>query len=272
MQISGKVFVITGAGNGIAREVALGIARKGGHVAALDVSEEGLEQTAALAVGLPGRVTTHVVNIADRDAVAALPAAIIAEHHHIDGLLNIAGIIQKFVPINDLAWDQIERVIDVNLYGVLNTVKAFLPHLIARPEATLVNVASMGAYAPVPGQGVYGATKAAVAQLSRALHSELMETGVRVTGVFPGAIGTNISMNSGVMTEDEMKKMMAAAGDKARKTTTPVEAGRQIIEAIEKGSYEIFIGQDARIMSRLSRLNPKKAAGLIYSQMKNLLG
>lgn len=272
MQITGKVFAITGAGNGIGREVALGIARKGGHVAALDLSESGLAETASLAEGLPGRVTTHVVNITDREAVLALPAAIIAQHRQVDGLLNIAGIIQKFVPVNDLDWDQIERVIDVNLYGVLNTIKAFLPHLVARPEAAIVNVASMGAYAPVPGQGVYGATKAAVAQLSRALHSELMETGVSVTGVFPGAIGTNISINSGVMTDEEMQKLTAAAGDKARKTTAPAEAGRQIIEAIEKGSYEIFIGQDARFMSRLSRLNPKKAAGLIYSQMKDLLG
>lgn len=272
MQISGKVFAITGAGNGIGREVALGILKKGGHVAALDLSEEGLEQTAALAAGLPGRITTHVVNIADRDAVVALPAAIIAQHQQIDGLLNIAGIIQKFVPVNDLDWGQIERVINVNLYGVLNTVKVFLPHLIARPEAAIVNVSSMGAYAPVPGQGVYGATKAAVAQLSRALHSELMQTGVRVTGVFPGAIGTNISQNSGVMTAEEMEKLAAAAGDKARKTTAPAEAGRQIIEAIEKGSYEIFIGQDASFMSRLSRLNPKRAASLIYSQMKDLLG
>ena len=272
MQISGKVFAITGAGNGIGREVALGILKKGGHVAALDLSEEGLEQTAALAVGLPGRTTTHVVNIADRDAVVALPAAIIAQHQQIDGLLNIAGIIQKFVPVNDLDWAQIDRVISVNLYGVLNTVKVFLPHLIARPEAAIVNVSSMGAYAPVPGQSVYGATKAAVAQLSRALHSELMGTGVAVTGVFPGAIGTNISVNSAVMTAEEMAKLTAAAGDKARKSTVPAEAGRQIIEAIEKGSYEIFIGQDARFMSRLSRLNPKRAAGLIYSQMKDLLG
>jgi short-subunit dehydrogenase len=271
MQISGNVFAITGAGNGIGREVALGILRKGGHVAALDLSEAGLAETASMAEGLPGRVTTHVVNIADREAVTALPAAIIAQHQHIDGLLNIAGIIQKFVPVNDLDWDQIDRVITVNLYGVLNTVKVFLPHLIARPEAAIVNVSSMGAYAPVPGQGVYGATKAAVAQLSRALHSELMGTGVAVTGVFPGAIGTNIGVNSAVMTAEEMAKLTAAAGDKARKSTAPAEAGRQIIEAIEKGSYEIFIGQDARFMSRLSRLNPKRAAGLIYSQMKDLL-
>ncbi len=272
MQISGKVFAVTGAGNGIGREVALGLLLKGGRVAALDLSEEGLAETARLSGDHAVRLSTHVVDITERKAVAKLPAAIIKEHGQIDGLLNVAGIIQKFVKVNELEWDQIERVINVNLYGVLNTVKAFLPELIARPEALIVNVASMGAYAPVPGQSVYGATKAAVAQLSRSLHSELMETGVRVTGVFPGAIGTNIAQNSGIMTAAEMEAMAARAGEgKPRKTTAPAEAGRQIVEAIEKGSYEIFIGSDARIMSRLSRLNPKNAAGLIYKQMKDLL-
>ena len=81
--------------------------------------------------------------------------------------------------------------------------------------------------------------------------------GVQVTGVFPGAIGTNISINSGIMTEEQAKQMAASAGDQARKTTAPAEAGRQIIEAVEKGSYEIFIGGDAKAMSRLSRLNQK---------------
>ncbi len=272
MQISGKVFAITGAGNGIGREVALALVAKGGRVAALDLSDEGLAETVRLAGDHGDRISTHVVNITDRKAVAKLPAAIIKEHGQVDGLLNVAGIIQKFVKVNELDWDQIERVIDVNLYGVLNTVKAFLPELLQRPEASIVNVASMGAYAPVPGQSVYGATKAAVAQLSRSLHSELMETNIAVTGVFPGAIGTNIAQNSGIMTAAEMEAMAAKAGEgKPRKTTAPVEAGRQIVDAIEKGSYEIFIGGDARIMSRLSRLNPKNAAGLIYKQMKDLL-
>ena len=272
MQISDKVFAVTGGGNGIGREVTLGLLAKGARVAALDLNEEGLAETAQLAGDHGDRLSTHVVNITDRAAVAQLPAAIIERHGQVDGLLNIAGIIQKFVRVNELDWDQIERVIDVNLYGTLNTIKAFLPELMERPEAALVNVASMGAYAPVPGQSVYGATKAAVAQLSRSLHSELMETKVAVTGVFPGAIGTNIAQNSGIMTAEQMEAMSAGASDKQRKTTAPAEAGRAIIEAVEKGSYEIFIGSDARFMSRMSRVSPKRAAALIYSQMKDLLG
>ena len=272
MQIASKVFVVTGAGNGIGREVALQLVAKGATVAAVDLSESGLQETVSLAGPKGESISTHVVNITDRDAVLALPAAVIAAHGQVDGLLNIAGIIQKFVPIVDLGFDQIERVIDVNLYGTINTIKAFLPELTQRPEAAIVNVASMGAYAPVPGQSLYGATKAAVAQLSRGLHSELMATAVQVTGVFPGAIRTNIAVNSAIMTPEEMAAMTAGAGGKERKSTPAPEAGRQIVAAVEKGSYEIFIGSDARFMSRLSRLSPKRAAALIYSQMKDLLG
>ncbi|MER3389606.1 MAG: SDR family oxidoreductase [Microcella sp.] len=271
MQISTKVFVVTGGGNGIGREVVLALLAKGARVAAVDLSEPGLAETVSLAGSAGDALSTHVVNIADRDAVLALPAAVIAAHGQVDGLLNIAGIIQKFVRIADLDFDQIERVIDVNLYGTINTIKAFLPELVQRPEAAILNVSSMGAYAPVPGQSLYGATKAAVAQLTRGLHSELMETTVQVTGVFPGAIGTNIAENSGIMTAAEMAAMSAGAGEQQRKTTAPAEAGRQIVEAVDKGSYEIFIGSDARFLSRMSRLSPKRAAALIYSQMKDLL-
>lgn len=271
MQISGKVFAVTGSGNGIGREVALGLVKQGARVAAIDLSEEGLAETVVLAGEHGDRISTHVIDITDRKDVMKLPAAIIAEHGQVDGLLNIAGIIQKFVKVNELDFDQIERVINVNLYGTINTIKAFLPELLKRPSAALLNVSSMGAYAPVPGQSLYGATKAAVAQLTRGLHSELIGTSVQVTGVFPGGIGTNIAMNSGIMSAAEMEAMSAKAGGAQRKTTAPVEAGRQIIEAIEKASYEIFIGGDARLMSRLSRMSPKRAAGLIYSQMKDLL-
>jgi short-subunit dehydrogenase len=233
--------------------------------------ERGRARRDRLSRGCEGR--RDLDDITYRAQVEALPAAIIAAHGQVDGLLNVAGIIQRFVPVAELGFDQIERVIDVNLYGTINTVKAFLPELVKRPEAALVNVASMGAYAPVPGQSIYGATKAAVAQLSRSLHSELMATNVAVTGVFPGAISTNIAANSGVMTAAEMEAMAAKAGaGKPRTTTSAQEAGRQIVEAIEKSSYEIFIGQDARLSRDMSRLSPKRAAALIYSQMKDLLG
>lgn len=269
MQISDKVFVVTGGGNGMGREVVLGLLARGARVAAVDLSETGLAETAQLAAAPEGRLTTHALNVADREAVLALPDQVVTAHGQVDGLLNVAGIIQPFVKINELDFDVIERVMNVNFWGTVNMSKAFLPHLLARPEAGLLNVSSMGGFLPVPGQAAYGASKAAVKLFTEALFAETQGTSLAVTIVFPGGVGTNITKNSGV---DTSRLEAATAGGKPRKTTTPADAGRQIIEGLEKGSFRVVIGGDAKFMDRFARFSPKRATLLIADQMKSLLG
>lgn len=265
MEISGKVFVVTGAGNGIGREVALRLLSGGASVAGVDLNAAGLQDTAELAKAGP-RFTAHTVNITDRDGVAELPGAVISAHGKVDGVANIAGVIQKFVKVNDLPFSEIEKVMNVNFWGVINVCKAFLPHLLARPEASLLNVASMGSYAPVPGQAVYGASKAAVKLLTEALYAELLDTNVHVTVIFPGAISTGIASNSGVDLGGDN-----SAESSSHKTTTPSEAGRVIVDAIIKNRFRATIGSDAAAMDRISRLNPKLATTMIAKQMGDLL-
>jgi short-subunit dehydrogenase len=206
--------------------------------------------------------------VSNRSAVLALPDAVVKAHGQVDGVLNVAGIIQPFVKIAELDFDVIERVMNVNFWGVVNMSKAFLPLLLQRPAAALLNVSSMGGFLPVPGQAAYGASKAAVKLFTEALFAETQGTPVAVTVVFPGGVATNITQNSGV----EIPNMDALTGGKAPKTTSAVEAGRQIIEGIEKGSFRVVIGGDARFMDRFSRLNPRRATLLIANQMKALLG
>lgn len=133
--------------------------------------------------------------------------------------------------------------------------------------AHIVNVSSMGGYLPVPGQTAYGASKAAVMLFSEGLHSELLDTSVRVTTVFPGAIATNISVNSGVQADMEA---ILAKGLKI-KTTPAAAAAKIIVDGIEKNRYHVLVGSDARTMNWLSRLMPERAAKIIYSQMHALL-
>ena len=197
MDVKSKVFVVTGGGNGIGRELVMLLLQKGARVAAVDISEKALQETVNLAGSQKDRLSTHVVNITDRAAVEALPAAVIAAHQAVDGLINCAGIIQKFVKFKELDYAEIDRVIDVNLYGTLFMTKVFLPYLMARPEANITNVSSMGGFLPVPGQLLYGASKAAVKLFTEGLNSEMAGTNVHVTIVFPGAIATNIAQNSG---------------------------------------------------------------------------
>ncbi len=268
MQIDNKVFVVTGGGNGMGREVVLGLLARNARVAAVDLNEAGLAETAALA-GAGDRLTTHALNVSDRKAVLALPAAVKKAHGQVDGVLNVAGIIQPFVKIAELDFDVIERVMNVNFWGVVNMSKAFLPELLARPQSALLNVSSMGGFLPVPGQAAYGASKAAVKLFTEALYAESQGTSLAVTVVFPGGVGTNITKNSGV---DTSKMEAAMSGAKMPKTVTPADAGRQIIEGLEKGAYRVRIGGDAKFMDRFSRLAPRRATLLIADQMKALLG
>lgn len=265
MDITGKVFVVTGAGNGIAREVTLQLLAEGASVAGVDLNEAALHATAQLA-SAGDRFSLHTVNITDREQVAALPAAVIAAHGAVDGLVNVAGVIQKFVKIIDLPVEEIEKVMNVNFWGTINTVKAFLPALVERPQACIVNVSSMGAYAPVPGQAVYGASKAAVRLLTEALYAELLDTNVAVTSIFPGAIATDIAANSGVSMGGG-----ASAENSSFKMTSPRDAGAAIVKAIRKGSFRATIGSDAAAMDKLARLNPQFAARTIAKQMGSLL-
>ncbi len=268
MQLKEKVFVVTGAGNGIGREVALQLLAAEARVAGVDLSDKGLSETAARAEA-GDRFSTHALDITNRAAVLALPDAVAAAHGQVDGLVNVAGIIQRFVPVMELGFDDMEKVMNVNFWGVMNMCKAFLPALVERPEASLVNIASMGAYAPVPGQSVYGASKAAVALLTQGLYAELMKTSVAVTVIYPGAIATDIASNSGAMPAN---METPDAGASAYKTTPAPEAARVIVEAIRKGSYRATIGSDAAAMDKLTRLNPKMATEMIAKKMGDLLG
>jgi short-subunit dehydrogenase len=266
MKIDGKVFVVTGGGNGIGREVTLALLERGAWVAAVDLDKKGLADTVAVA-DAGERLSTHVVNVADRAAVAALPKAVIAAHGSVDGLLNVAGVIQKFVKVVDLPFDEVDKVMNVNFGGVIAMCKAFLPHLLERPEAALLNVASMGAFAAVPGQAVYGASKAAVSLLTEALYAELMGTNVAVTAIYPGAIDTNIAANSGVGAPGG-----SDAATSEFKTTSPVDAALVIVKAIEKGKFRDTIGSDAAALDKLHRFSPKRATEMIAKKMASLLG
>ena len=271
MQVANKVFVVTGGGNGIGREVVLGLLQRGAAVAAVDLRSEALEQTATLA-SAGERLTLHTCDISDREAVESLADEVLARHGHVDGLLNVAGIIQKFVPFSELSYEEMERVLSVNLWGTIYTTKTFLPTLLTRPEASIVNVSSMGGFLPVPGQTVYGASKAAVKLLTEGLYSELRETSVAVTIVFPGAIGTQITTNSGVEVPGAGKREISAE-EAARRTTPAPEAAAKIIEqAVEKGEFRVTLGKDAAMLDRMVRIAPQRATDFIARKMADLLG
>jgi short-subunit dehydrogenase len=266
MKLRDKVIVVTGGGSGIGRQLVGGLLGRGARVAAIDIRQENLDETSELAVA-GDRLSIHVADVTDREIVEGLPGRVVASHGSVDGIINNAGIIQPFVRLKDLDYAAIERVIDVNLHGTIHMVKAFLPHLLERPVAHLANVSSMGGFLPVPGQTIYGATKAAVKLLTEGLYAELLDTKVAVSVIFPGAVATDIATHSGI----EM-----VAGDESDDggrflTTSAKDAARIILDGIEDDRLHINVGRDSRLMNLANRAAPRRATHLIYKQMKELL-
>lgn len=260
MQIENRTFVVTGGGNGIGREVVRELLGRGARVAAADRDETALEDLAAAAGHHRERLTTHSVDVSRPDQVRQLRDAALRSHDMVDGLINVAGIIHRFVPLLELAVEEVERVMAVNFWGAFHVTRTFLPDLLQRPAACLVTVSSIGALVPPPGQGAYGASKAAVKALTDALQAELRGTGVAVSVVLPGAVLTDIMGNSGLT-----RNVPEGASDLPA-ITHPEEAGRVIVEAVESGAPRVLIGADAKGVDRLARLDPEAAIATVAEQ------
>jgi len=266
MKASNKVIVVTGAGSGIGRELTLQLLKKNAKVAGVDIHENTLTETQKLAGVGDDRFKGFVLDISDKTKVDALPELVTKHFGAVDGIINNAGIIQKFIHVNELSFEEINRVINVNFYGTLYLTKAFLPHFLTRPEAHIVNISSMGGFIPFPGQTIYGAAKAAVKILTEGLYAELKDTNVHVTVVHPGAIATNITENSG------LEKPKAEANAQQSKMALPASrAAEIIIKAMENNKYRVTVGKDATMLDILYRLSPRFATNFIGKMMKKAL-
>jgi short-subunit dehydrogenase len=263
MKVKGKTIVVTGGGNGVGREIVLHLLAKGAKVVAVDMNPDTLHDTFVLSGKNTETLLTYAADITDRLALEKLLEKVVDLFDGVDGVINNAGIIQPFVKLETLRFETIERIVNVNFFGAVNVLKTFLPQLLSRPEAHIVNISSLGGFLPVAGQIVYGASKAALKLLSEGLCSELSDTNVRVTTVFPGAMQTKIKINSGIISADE-----STDAEKAKNTLQPTVAAKQIIAAMENNRNRFFIGKDSKSMNWIYKISPSLATHLIYNQIK----
>ena len=177
MQISKKVYVVTGGGSGIGWEIVRTLLSNDASVVAIDINEKALSYLVSDIKSI--QLSTYQLDICDKDSVDKFVQTI-TQKQSIDGIINNAGIIHPFINVEDLTHDQIKRIFDVNVFGTLNLVKSFIPILKSNKESIIVNVSSMGAFVPVSGQTIYGASKAAVKLLTEGLMAELSKTSIRV--------------------------------------------------------------------------------------------
>lgn len=263
MKAKNKVFIVTGAGNGIGREVTLELVKKGAFVAALDIDEAGLKTTLKLSNNRTDHLSIHICNITNLIEVEKTISNVKSTYTNIDGIINVAGIVQPFEDVSLIDYTTINRVMNVNFYGTLYLIKSLLPTLLERKEAHIVNVSSMGGFIPVPGQSVYGASKAAVALLSDGLYSELINTPVKVTTIFPGAINTNITSRSGAKLDIDPKTTK-------HKMMSPLKCAKIIIKGMEQNKYHVYAGNDSKALNILRKFAPRLTARFIAKMLSDV--
>jgi NADP-dependent 3-hydroxy acid dehydrogenase YdfG len=256
MNVSNRVAVITGAGSGIGRATALALARRGCHLALADINLEGLKESAWMLSTLSVRVTTHPLDVADRAAVRALPAAVMDAHKRVDLLVNNAGVALggSFEQVDE---DDFDWLMDINFNGVVRMTRAFLPLLRQSDEARIVNLSSIYGIVSPPGQAAYSASKFAVRGFSNALRHELEDSTVAVSVVHPGGVATAIARNARVpqgAPADEIARGRKLSEKLLR--MAPDTAGEIIVRGIERRQARILVGNDAKFVSFLERLAP----------------
>jgi NADP-dependent 3-hydroxy acid dehydrogenase YdfG len=259
---AGKVAVVTGAGSGIGQALAIELARSGAKVAISDVDTEGLAQTEEKLKAIGAPVKADRLDVTEREAFLAYADAVAEHFGKVNQIYNNAGI--AFTGDVEVSqFKDIERVMDVDFWGVVNGTKAFLPHLIASGDGHVINVSSVFGLFSVPGQAAYNAAKFAVRGFTEALRQEmaLARHPVAVTTVHPGGIQTAIARNA-TAAEGLDPEQLAKLFDKRLARTSPERAAKVILDAVRKKKARVLVGTDAKLLDVMVRV-----AGPYYQQL-----
>ena len=256
----GRVAVVTGAGSGIGRALALDLAGRGCHLALCDIDKVGLEETAERVTSAGVRATAATVDVADRAAVEEWAAHVIADHGAVNLVCNNAGVALG-ATVESMSYDDLDWLMGVNFWGVVHGTKVFLPHLKAAGTGHVVNISSVFGLIGIPCQSAYNAAKFAVRGFTEALRIELdiERCGVSCTVVHPGGIRTNIVRNArfddSVQGFGQDPARMAELADRLFRTT-PDRAAATILRAVEQDRRRVMVGPDAHVFNLLAHTSP----------------
>lgn len=250
--LSDKVAVVTGALGGIGRATAVALADAGAHLALVDRSVDGAEDLVDRLHQMGRKVSLHALDVRDRDALNALPDAVVAEHGAVHVLVNNAGVTATH-PFLEQSEEDFDWVLDVNLHAVVRGTRAFLPHFVAQGEGHVVNISSVFGIVGVPSQVAYSTSKFAVRGFTEALAEELRGTGVGTTVVHPGGIRTGIVANSRA---DDVEEKARLEKFFEKKTRPPEDVGDAIVAAVLSNKERVLVTPEAYVLDALKRLLP----------------
>lgn len=250
---TGKVAVVTGAGSGIGRALSVELARRGARLAICDVDVDGLAATEALVKAAGADVRSDPLDVSQRELVLAYADSVAEHFGAVNLVFNNAGIAFTGA-VEQMSFKDIDRVMDVDFWGVVNGTKAFLPHLVASGDGHVVNISSVFGLFAVPTQSAYNAAKFAVRGFTESLRQEMVngKRPVKVTCVHPGGIKTNIARNAGQVDGLDHDKLAGSFDKLAR--TTPDKAAQVILKGVEKNKARVLIGADAWVLDKFVRV------------------
>lgn len=265
-----KVVVLTGAGSGIGRALAVAAAARGAILALSDRDEAAVAETARLAGA--ARALVRRVDVRSDDEVRAFAAAVAAELGGAHVVVNNAGVSLSDT-VGSMQRADFEWLFDINFWGVVRGTEAFLPQLLGRDDAHLVNISSVFGLIAVPSQSAYNASKFAVRGYTESLRQELAGTPVRVTCVHPGGVRTNIvrfgrhyhNASGDAVAVEEVARQF----DKVARTS-PEAAARTIWAGVLANRPRVLIGRDAQLLDLVQRLFPARYPAL-FSAGRQLL-
>ncbi|GAA1399473.1 SDR family oxidoreductase [Kitasatospora putterlickiae] len=255
----GRLVVITGGGSGIGRATALAFAEEGARVVVCDLDLDAARRTADLAGLLGPTAHAYRVDVADGAAVDAFAQRVAAEHGVPDVVVNNAGVGHSgtFLETTEKEW---QRVLDVNLWGVIHGCRAFGALMADRDEGGhIVNLASAAAYLPSKALTAYATSKAAVFMLSDCLRAELAGHGIGVSTICPGIVNTNITRTStfsATTADEQAAKQARAARLYARRGFPPEKVAAAILTAVRTNKPVVPVTPEAKVARLLSRLAP----------------
>jgi short-subunit dehydrogenase len=272
-----KVALITGAGSGIGRALAVELADSGCSLALVDWNKDSLAETKLLLEKKNVAVSTHAFDISDREKVSNLPNQVLSHHNQIDMVFNNAGlsIVGSVKEVDEGDWN---LGLDILLNSVIQMTTVFLPLLEKRPEAAIINTSSIFGLFSVPKQSIYNVSKFGVKAFteSLALEMEVSDSPVEVYCVFPGHIGTNIyssakfksfeadDAGAAIFGANAATKEEAGINFKHNAPSSPEHAAKVILKNIKKKNKRILIGIDAHFYDLMSRLFPRNFLKIIW--------
>ena len=255
--LSGATALVTGAGSGIGREIARACARRGARLVICELDETRLKEAERDLRGLGCDVLARRVDVGSRTEMEGFAAGVHREWGPVDLLVNNAGVGLGAMFL-DTTLEDWEWIVRTNFFGVVHGCHFFVPDMVKRGRpGHVINVASAAAYAPLPAQSAYAATKFAVLGLSVAMHVELRHAGIGVTAVCPGFIDTPIVERArlrGVAADPQNRRRTAAFY--RRRGYGPERVARNTLRAVQRNRAVAPISLEAWGLYYASRFAP----------------